>query len=103
MHPESAEETEETWIYLHDLTSGERRPLAQPKNPCYTFPKLNAAGTHILYQRADRHPAGRQVWLATVDGLKDRELFNFGDAIKVFANWHPDGKRALVLAETDKQ
>jgi dipeptidyl aminopeptidase/acylaminoacyl peptidase len=101
VHPESGDETEETWLYLHDLTSGERRPLTQPKNPCYTFPKLNAAGTHILYQRADRHPAGRQVWLATVDGLQDRELFNFGDAIKVFTNWHPDGKRALVLAETD--
>ena len=100
VHPESGEETEETWVYLHDLTSGERKPLAQPKNPCYFAPKLNAAGTHILYTRADRHPAGRQVWLAAVDGSEDRELFNFGDKFKVSANWHPNGKRALVLAET---
>ena len=101
VHPESGDETEETWMYVHDLNSGERRPLAQPKNPCYTFPKLNAAGTHILYQRADRHPAGRQLWLATVDSSEDRELFNCGDTLKVSANWHPDGKRALILAETD--
>ena len=101
VHPESGDETEETWMYLHDLTSGERKPLAQPKQPCYTVPKLNATGTHILYARSDLHPAGRQVWLATVDGSEDRELFNFGDAMKVFANWHPDGERVLVLAETD--
>lgn len=100
VHPESGAETEETWIYRHDLASEERRPLAQPAKPCYTVPKLNAAGTHILYQRADRNPAGRQVWLATVDGAQDRELFDFGDTVKVFADWHPDGRRVLVLTET---
>lgn len=101
VHPENGKETEETWIYLHDLTSGERRPLAQPKKPCYTVPELNSNGTHILYQRADRHPAGRQLWLTALDGSEDRELLNVGDTRKVFATWHPDGKRALVLAETD--
>ncbi len=100
VHPESGEETEETWIYRHDLSSGERAPLAQPQNGCYTEPKLNSLGTHILYTRADRHPAGRQIWLVDIEGKADRELFNFGDALKTFAHWHPDGKRALVLAET---
>lgn len=100
VHPESGEETEETWIYRHDLNSGERVPLAQPKNGCYTVPELNSLGTHILYTRADRHPAGRQVWLVDIDGNDDRELFNFGDQLKTFATWHPDGRHVLVLAET---
>ncbi len=75
-------------------------PLAQPKNGCYSVPELNSLGTHILYTRADRHPAGRQIWLVDIDGTEDRELFNFGDKVKTFANWHPDGKHALVLTET---
>jgi dipeptidyl aminopeptidase/acylaminoacyl peptidase len=100
VHPESGEETEETWVYRHDLTSGERVPLAQPKIGCYSVPELNSLGTHILYTRADRNPAGRQVWLVDIDGIEDRELFNFGDKVKTFASWHPDGKHALVLTET---
>lgn len=100
VNPESGEETEETWIYLHELANGERVPLAQPKNGCYTVPELNSLGTHILYTRADRHPAGRQVWLVDIDGNDDRELFNFGDSVKTFAGWHPDGIHILVLAET---
>jgi dipeptidyl aminopeptidase/acylaminoacyl peptidase len=100
VHPESGIETEETCIYRHDLVGMERVPLAQPKRGCYTVPQLNSLGTHILYTRADRHPAGRQVWLVDIDGRDDREIFNFGDAAKTFANWHPDGKHALVLTET---
>lgn len=100
VHPESGEETEETWIYRHDLTSGKRVQLAQPKRGCYNVPELNSLGTHILYTRADRHPAGRQVWLVDIDGGDDRELFNFGDSVKTVAGWHPDGIRVLVLAET---
>lgn len=100
IHPESSEETEETWIYRHDLTSGERAPLAQPKKGCYNLPELNSLGTHILYTRADRQPAGRQIWLVNIDGTEDHELFNFGDKVKTFAHWLPDGKRALVLVET---
>jgi pimeloyl-ACP methyl ester carboxylesterase len=100
VHPESGEETEETWIYRHNLENGERQPLAQPKRGCYTIPKLNSLGTHILYERKDRNPAGRQVWLTDIEGKSDRELFNFGDSLKVLDRWHPDGKRVLVLAET---
>lgn len=100
VHPETGEETEETWVYRHDLVSEERLPLAHPKNGCYTVPELNSLGTHILYTRADRDPAGRQIWLVNINGTEDRELFNFGDKVKTFANWHPDGRHVLVLTET---
>ena len=101
VHPESSEETEESYIYRYDLDTEKRVPLAHQEKGGYTEAKLNATGTHILYSRNDLHPAGRQVWLVDIDGKGDRELFNFGNKRKVVANWHPDGQRALVLAETD--
>jgi len=101
VHPETGVETEETYIYRHDLASGQRVSLAHQEVGGYTEPKLNAAGTHILYARNDLHPAGRQVWLVGIDGEGDRELFNFGKQRKVFVKWHPDGEHVLVLAETD--
>lgn len=100
MHPETGKETEETWVYRHDLASGERVPLARPKTGCYTLPELNSLGTHLLYTRADRGPAGRQVWLVDIEGTEDCELFDFGDRVKTTANWLPDGKRVFVLTET---
>jgi len=100
VHPETGEETEETWIYRHNLENGERMPLAQPKKGCYTIPKLNSLGTHILYERKDLDPASQQVWMVDIEGKSDGELFNFGDSLKVFVRWHPDGKRVLLLAET---
>jgi dipeptidyl aminopeptidase/acylaminoacyl peptidase len=101
VHPETGQETEETYIYRQDLTSGERIPLAHQQVGGYTVPKLNSTGTHILYTRNDLHPAGRQIWLVGIDSEGDRELFNFGERRKAFVEWHPDGKRVLVLAETD--
>ena len=99
-NPETDTETEEAYIYRHDLKTGERMPLARTLAGVSTLPELNSTGTHILYARKDLHPAGRQVWLVDIDGREDRELFNFGDKVKTFAKWHPDGKRVLVLAET---
>ncbi len=96
----TGQEIEATWIYRHDLQTGERLPLACPKKPAFAWPRLNDAGTHILYGRQDRHPAGSQVWLVDIDGEDDRELFNFGDDIKAFAKWFPDSRRILVLGET---
>jgi len=101
VHPETGEETEETYIYRHDLTSGERISLAHQEKGGYTVAKLNAQGTHILYSRNDLHPAGRQVWLVGIDGSDDRELFNFGEKQKAFAEWHFNGEQVLVLAETE--
>jgi len=101
VHPETGDETEETYIYRHDLTSGQRIPLAHQEVGGYTVPKLNATGTHILYARNDLHPAGRQIWMVGIDGEGDHELFNFGEQRKAFVEWHPDGEHVLVLAETD--
>ncbi len=90
---------EPTWIYRHDLHTGERYPIARPQKPAWTAPQLNRQGTHILYARKDRHPSGRQFHLVDVQGREDREILNFGDRAKVYARWFPDGERILVLAE----
>lgn len=93
-------EIEATWVYRHDLISGERIPLAKPHKPAYSEPKLNSTGTHILYSRKDLHPAGMQIWMVDIAGLSDREILNFGAQVKTYANWFPDGVRVLVLTET---
>jgi dipeptidyl aminopeptidase/acylaminoacyl peptidase len=95
----TGQEIEPTWLYRHDLATGERRVLARPEQSGYYEPKLNEQGTHILYVRQDRHPAGRQVWLVDIEGQHDREIINVGAAAKVSASWLPNGQRALVLAE----
>ncbi len=101
---ETRQEIEPTWLYRHDLGTGQRLALARPQRGAYYRPQLNRDGTHVLYARKDRHPSGRQVWLVDVEGQGDRELFNFGDAFKVHAHWLPDGRRILVHAEsTDGQ
>ncbi len=35
-----------------------------------------------------------------VDGTEDKEILNFGEQVKVFADWHPDGERIVVLSES---
>jgi dipeptidyl aminopeptidase/acylaminoacyl peptidase len=97
----AGQEIEATWVYRHDLESGERLVLARPQRGCWYEPELNEPGTHILYRRADRNPAGRQVWLMDINGEEDREIVNAGDDKKAAATWFPDGQRALVLAETE--
>src|SRR5215213_652805 len=61
---ECGEEIETSWIYRHDLATGERRVLARPEQPGAGEPLLNEQGTHVLYQRQDRHPGGIQFWMA---------------------------------------
>jgi dienelactone hydrolase/Tol biopolymer transport system component len=97
----TGQEIEPAWLYRHDLQTGERVPLARPLRSCYYEPRLNEPGTHILYQRKDRHPAGLQVWLVDIEGRDDREIVNAGADKKVRATWLPDGQRALILAETE--
>ena len=89
-----------TWIYRHDLRSGQRTAIAQPARPCYSEPKMNQAGTHLIYARKDRHPAGRQFYLVDVNGSQDREILNFGDTSKVFARWLPDSQNILVISDS---
>jgi dipeptidyl aminopeptidase/acylaminoacyl peptidase len=91
---------EPTWIYRHDLVTGERKPIACPGKPAYTGVSLNLSGTHLLYSRKDRHPAGQQFYLVDVEGREDREILNFGDEAKVSARWFPDGENILVVSES---
>jgi dipeptidyl aminopeptidase/acylaminoacyl peptidase len=95
----AGQEIEATWLYRHDLESGERMPIAQPQRGCSYIPRLNERGTHILYRRNDRHPAGLQVWLVDVEGREDREIVNAGPESKAHATWIPGRQQALVLAE----
>jgi dipeptidyl aminopeptidase/acylaminoacyl peptidase len=95
----SGREIEETWIYRHELESGERFVLARPRRANYYAPRLNAPGDTVLYHRNDLDPAGLQVWLVGVDGRDDREILNFGPHTKVYASWFPDGRRVLFVAE----
>ena len=98
---ESGEEIEATWIYRHDLRTGERRVLARPQRGNFYRPELNLPGDRVLYFRNDVHPAGRQVWLVDVEGREDREILNFGAQAKVCASWFPDGRRVLFLVEAE--
>ena len=85
-------EIEPTWIYRHDLQTGERRVLARPEKGGYIWPVLSPLGTHVLYTRMDLHPAGEQIWLVDIEGQNDREILNFGADVKTLASWFPDGK-----------
>jgi dipeptidyl aminopeptidase/acylaminoacyl peptidase len=95
----TGQEIEPTWIYRHDLATGERRPLARPEKATSIQPQLSPTGTHVLYTRMDLHPSGQQVWLVDIEGREDRELFNFGSDVKTVASWFPDGRRLIVLTE----
>ncbi|MDX1993890.1 MAG: prolyl oligopeptidase family serine peptidase [bacterium] len=96
----TGEEIEPTWVYRHDLETGERTPIARPEKGGYVVPQLSADGRYVLYNRLDRHPGGWQMWLVDLDGQDDREILNFGDSQKTFGSWFPDSHRVLVVAET---
>jgi dipeptidyl aminopeptidase/acylaminoacyl peptidase len=95
----SGEEIDPTWIYRHDLETGERTALARPERANYHAPRLNAPGDLVLYHRNDLDPAGLQVWLVDIEGRDDREILNFGPQNKVYGSWFPDGWRVLFVVE----
>ena len=97
---ESGRVIEPTWVYKHNLVTGERTPIAKPIKPTYVVLELNRAGTHLLYPRNDHHPAGWQYHLVDVEGESDEEILNFGDEHKVIARWFPDSENILVLSES---
>lgn len=90
---------EPTWIYRHDLRTGQRTPIARPRQPAWSIPRLNRTGTHLIYPRKERHPAGVQIHLVDVEGKEDREILCHGDEVKIEARWLPDGERVIFLAE----
>lgn len=96
---EAGEEIEATWVYRHDLETGERVPLARPEKSAFVEPQLSPTGDQVLYHRSDEHPEGRQVWLVDIDGVEDRGILSFGPRTKVSASWFPDGRRVLFIAE----
>jgi len=96
----TGKEIEPTWIYRHDLETGERLVLARPQIGG-TRPFVSEDGQHILYTRGERRPAGRQVWLADINGQDDHEILNLGDSVKTFGRWFPDSRRVLVMSDTD--
>ena len=96
----TGQEIEATWVYRHDLETGARVPLAKAEKAVRMQPKLSPQGTHVLYNRKDLHPAGYQTWLVGIDGQGDRELLNFGAAVRSVASWHPDGEQILVQVDT---
>jgi hypothetical protein len=56
-------EIEPTWLYRHDLATGERRALARPAKGGYYEPDLNEQGTHIFTRaRTCTPPATRSGW-----------------------------------------
>ena len=97
----SGEEIEETWIYRHDLETGERKILARPKRGNYHAPRLNSRGDLVLYHRNDLDPAGLQVWLVDLEGHSDREILNLGPKSKAYGSWFPDGRRVLFVVEAE--
>jgi dipeptidyl aminopeptidase/acylaminoacyl peptidase len=98
---ESGEEIEETWIYRHDLRSGERKALTRPRRGNFHAPQLNTQGDAVLYHRNDPDPSGLQVWLVDIEGREDREILNFGYRVKTYASWFPDGRRVLFTVEAE--
>jgi dipeptidyl aminopeptidase/acylaminoacyl peptidase len=96
----TGKQIEPIWIYRHDLETGERLVLARLEKG-FTRPFLSEDGQHILYTRGERHPAGRQVWLADINGEVDREILNPGDSLKTFGRWFPDSRHVLVMSDTD--
>ena len=100
----SREETiEPCWIHRHDLQTGEIVTLARPEQPDFAFIDLNKQGTHLIYSRRERHPAGRQFYLLDVEGKEDRKILDFGDSVKVFARWLPDGENIVFTSEATGQ
>ncbi|MHA1126112.1 MAG: prolyl oligopeptidase family serine peptidase [Candidatus Heimdallarchaeota archaeon] len=99
-NPETNEEIEPTWIIKHNLESGERVAIAQPKKAAWIGSRLNKTGTHLIYQRKDYHPKGEQVWLVDIDGKDDKEILNFGEKARTFGSWLPDSERVAFITDT---
>lgn len=98
---EHGDEIEPSWIYRHDVTTGERTVLAATESASWLRPRVSPTGTHVLYGRQEQHPAGIQLWLVGIDGAGDREIVNAGADKKVTGVWTPDGQHILIHAETE--
>jgi dipeptidyl aminopeptidase/acylaminoacyl peptidase len=100
LDPVTGRETEVSSIIRQDLVSGERIVLAKPQRANRPRLTVNAQGTHVLYSRKDRHPAGRQYWLVDIEGKNDREILNLGEDVEIRASWAPSGQQVIVIADS---
>jgi dipeptidyl aminopeptidase/acylaminoacyl peptidase len=100
LDPATGAAIEASLVIRQDLRSGARVALARPRAALNFRPLLNRAGTHILYARRDLDPSGTQIWLVDIEGREDREILSAGATVKTSASWFPDGRRALIIAET---
>lgn len=91
---------EPTWVWRQDLMTGERLALACPNKTGSYSPALSPDGLNVIYQRAEQHPSGRQVWVVGIDGQGDCELYSAGADKHAAAAWFPDGKRLVLVADT---
>ncbi len=97
--PDSGEETEAAFVYVHDIESGARRVIAKPEKAAFMWPLVSPDDKLVLYERQDLDPAGTQLWLAAVDGSFDREIVDVGTKAKVDGAWSPDGRHVVLAAE----
>ncbi len=97
----AGQEIEQTCVYRHDLETGDRIVLARQEKGSWMWPVLSPTGDHVLYTRRELDPTGVQTWLVDINGENDREILNFGDDVKTFATWFPDGERLVVRVETE--
>jgi len=98
---EADEEIDPFYIYRYDLITKELFTLVKPKNGGWCKPELNLAGTHVIYNRQERHPSGAQLWMVSINGKEDLEIVNTGDTFKVDGYWLPDSQRVLAIAEVE--
>ncbi|MBN8593837.1 MAG: S9 family peptidase [Anaerolineae bacterium] len=98
---EADEEIDPFYIYRYDLITKEFFTLVKPKNGGWCKPELNLAGTHVIYNRQERHPSGAQLWMVSINGKEDLEIVNTGDTFKVDGYWLPDSQRVLAIAEVE--
>ncbi|KPL80737.1 S9 family peptidase [Levilinea saccharolytica] len=96
---EREEALDRAWVFRHDLHTGKREVLARPHRAMWIEPTPNAQGTHVLYPLRERHVAGRQFMLHDLRSGEVREVANFGEDVKTFARWMPDGRRILIQSE----
>lgn len=93
--------TEPTWVWRHDLESGERHAIARPPRTSFFTPRLSPDGAHVLYERTGADPSRRHVRLAGVESGIDRPMLQENAFPRTGASWFPDGKRLVVWGETD--
>ncbi|MCG3218136.1 MAG: S9 family peptidase, partial [Candidatus Heimdallarchaeota archaeon] len=99
---EKEEVLEPSWLYRHDLETGEKKILAKPEKPAWYFPQFNPEGSQVLYSKEERDPSGNQYWLVSIEGENDREILNFGDKIKISASW-VNNEQIVFLKESSKE